>query len=85
MNPELRLHTLQRAVQIAGGMETLARRLGTDWTAVSRWAAGEAPMPEQVFLEAVDLVLEDDIARSAQDRRRSPRTRADTPPSSSPA
>jgi DNA-binding transcriptional regulator YdaS (Cro superfamily) len=73
MNPELRLHTLQRAVQIAGGMETLAARLGTDWKSVSQWAGGEAPMPERVFLEAVDLVLEDDVARSAQDRRRSPR------------
>ena len=40
------------------------------------WAFGEgkAKMPDGIFLATADLVLEDDIARAAHDRRVEPRT-----------
>ena len=34
---------------------------------------GKARLPEQVFLKAAVMVLEDDIARASQDRRNQPR------------
>jgi hypothetical protein len=34
------------------------------------WLTGRATPPEAVFLRVVDLVLEDDIARAAMDRRK---------------
>jgi hypothetical protein len=45
---------------------------------------GKARLPERVFLKAADIVLEDDIARAAQDRRAAPRIAA-LPPESEPA
>jgi hypothetical protein len=41
--------------------------------ALELWLSGRATVPEWAFLMAVDLVVRDDIRRSAQDRRTSPR------------
>jgi hypothetical protein len=35
---------------------------------------GKAKMPDGIFLATADLILEDDIARAAHDRRIEPRT-----------
>jgi hypothetical protein len=37
------------------------------------WLSGRATVPESVFLVAVDIVMRDDLARAAQDRRAAPR------------
>jgi len=70
MEGELKARLLRRACDIAGGRERLASRLNVEMHALEFWMSGRATPPERVFLNVVDMVLEDDIARAAQDRRR---------------
>ena len=65
---------LKRAAQIAGGASALAGSLGVTEEALGLWMEGKAKMPDRIFLATADLVLEDDIARAAHDRRIEPRT-----------
>ena len=67
---ELKARLLRRACDIVGGREGLAARLGVEMHSLEFWLSGRATPPERVFMTVVDLVLEDDIARAAQDRRR---------------
>lgn len=67
---ELKARLLARACDIAGGRERLASRLDVDIHALEFWLSGRATPPERVFLGVIDIVLEDDIARSIQDRRK---------------
>jgi ribosome-binding protein aMBF1 (putative translation factor) len=71
---QLQPRLIARAVEIAGSAQQLAARLGVDEHAVRLWQTSRATPPQQVFLELVDFILMDDIARAAQDRRREPRT-----------
>lgn len=64
---------LRRAAEIAGDGPALAASLGVAYEALKLWMDGKARMPDRVFLAATDLVLEDDIARAAKDRRLEPR------------
>ena len=70
MDGELKARLLRRACDIAGGRERLATRLDVEVHALEFWMSGRATPPERVFLGVVDIVLEDDIARSKQDRRK---------------
>lgn len=70
MDGELKARLLRRACDIVGGRERLAGRLGVEVHALEFWMSGRATPPERVFLSVVDMVLEDDIARATQDRRR---------------
>ena len=70
MDGELKARLLRRACEIAGGRERLATRLGVEVHALEFWMSGRATPPERVFLSVVDIVLEDDIARSSTDRRK---------------
>ena len=72
---------LKRAAEICGGYAVLAAHLGVSEFKIRRWLEGKAPLPDPVFLKAADIVLEDDIARAAQDRRLNPRT----PPANDPS
>jgi len=49
--------TLHRACIIVGGVSALARQFGLDAADLDRWLTGEAPVPEEVFLRAVEVVL----------------------------
>jgi DNA-binding transcriptional regulator YdaS (Cro superfamily) len=69
MDRELKARLMRRACDIVGGRERLAKRLGVEAHALEFWLSGRATPPERVFMSVVDLVLEDDIARAAQDRR----------------
>jgi hypothetical protein len=73
MDGELRRRALERAVEIAGGTAALRGRLGVDDHQLALWLRGQARIPLHVFDAAVDLILADDIARAAQDRRERPR------------
>jgi hypothetical protein len=73
MDRELRVTVLRRAADIAGGSAALQQRLNVEQHALELWLSGRATVPEWVFLLAVDLVVRDDLARAAQDRRTSPR------------
>ena len=73
MRPELRRRVLQRALNIVGGRSALRARLGVADHSLEFWLTGRATVPDRIFDTAVDLVLQDDIARAAQDRRGEPR------------
>ena len=64
---------LGRAAEICGGWSALCVRLGVEGHSMKLWIEGKARLPERIFLKAADIVLEDDIARAAQDRRATPR------------
>ena len=66
---------LKRAAEICGGYAALAERFGVSEFRLRAWVEARSPLPGQAFLKAADIVLEDDIARAAQDRRTNPRTR----------
>jgi hypothetical protein len=70
MDGDLKQKVLKRACEIAGGAERLSERLDVDRHSLEFWLSGRATAPEYVFLTVVDIVLDDDIARAAQDRRR---------------
>ena len=65
---------LHRALEIAGGEVQLAAQLGVPETRLRFWLAKKARLPDDVFLLLVDIVLRDDVARAASDRRREPRS-----------
>jgi hypothetical protein len=73
MDRELRVTVLRRAADIAGGSAALQQRLNVEQHALELWLSNRATVPEWVFLQAVDVVLRDDIRRAAQDRRTAPR------------
>jgi hypothetical protein len=77
MDRELRTTVLRRAADISGGASALQQRLRVDQHALELWLSGRATVPEWVFVLAVDVVVRDDIARAAQDRRGSPRQQDD--------
>jgi len=51
--------TLQKAVELAGGRPKLARLLRVPLASIDRWIADEAKPPLNVFLRAVDLVIDE--------------------------
>jgi hypothetical protein len=56
--PEVHIRTLVRAAQIVGGAEALALRLKVTPSHLALWMSGAEPCPPNIFLRAVDLVLE---------------------------
>jgi DNA-binding transcriptional regulator YdaS (Cro superfamily) len=55
--------TLQRAAELVGGEEALARRLKVTPSHLALWLQGIATPPCDVFLRAADIVSEDEIQR----------------------
>ncbi len=58
---------LQRAIEQAGGVEALARDLQVPVSAVRFWMSASSPLPDDVFLKLVDLLLARDGERDAPD------------------
>ena len=56
------IRTLTRAAEIVGGPQELAFRLKVTPSHLSLWMGGLEPCPSHIFLKAVDLVLENDLA-----------------------
>ena len=81
---ELQGKLLDRAVAIAGSVDNLCLLLGVEEFRLRMWLEGKATLPDQLSLELVDLILEDDIQRAAQDRRFKPRAKAGASPSPTP-
>jgi DNA-binding transcriptional regulator YdaS (Cro superfamily) len=67
---ELQPTLLNRAAQIAGGTAAVCEYLGVSEARFQLWLTGRVRLPDLIFLRAVDLILRDDIARAANDRRR---------------
>lgn len=62
---EVHVRTLRRAAEIVGGEQPLALRLKVTPSHLSLWLGGLAEPPGDIFLRAVDLVLEEDISSLA--------------------
>jgi DNA-binding transcriptional regulator YdaS (Cro superfamily) len=60
--PDVYIRTLARAAEIVGGATELAFRLKVTPSHLSLWMGGLEPCPANVFLQAVDLVLEREIS-----------------------
>ena len=58
MRNSLNTRALQRAVELYGGVRTLAARLNVSRVRIDVWLRGDAPMPEEIFTAIVDLLLE---------------------------
>jgi len=65
----LDIRVLRRAVEIAGGEARLAARLEVSPSRLSVWLSAQAPLPQAVFLRAVDVVLEYEHAVLQQQRK----------------
>jgi DNA-binding transcriptional regulator YdaS (Cro superfamily) len=70
MDHDIQARVLRRAVAIAGSENRLCHMLGVQPHALVMWLSGKALPPDRVLSFAVDLVLDDDLARAAQDRRK---------------
>jgi hypothetical protein len=49
--------TLHRACIILGGVAPLVEKLGVEQPEAERWLRGDEPVPEPIFLQAVEIVL----------------------------
>ena len=63
MATHLKSRTLRVAAAVLGGPRRLARRLDASPSEVLAWLSGSVEPPEQVFLQALRVILEDLEAR----------------------
>jgi len=59
MDIGVRVQTLRRAAEIVGGPAQLRLYLNVSALCLAAWMTGIDNMPTQVFLKAVDLVMEE--------------------------
>ena len=59
MDTSVRVLTLRRAAEILGGPMQLRIYLNVSAICLAAWMTGVDNMPTQVFLKAVDLVMEE--------------------------
>ena len=63
MDISVRVQTLWRAAEIVGGPAQLRLYLNVSAICLAAWMTGVDNMPTQVFLKAVDLVMEDGVKK----------------------
>jgi hypothetical protein len=56
------IRALQRAAELFGGAEGLAKRLNISRVRIDVWLRGDAPIPGDVFLAVVDILLAHGLA-----------------------
>jgi hypothetical protein len=61
--------TLRRAVELCSGIDALSDALNVDGDSLKKWLGGEEEVPQEVFVQAVGLLLE---AMATRSRRRTP-------------
>ena len=59
--------TLRRAVELCSGIDALSDALNVDGDSLKKWLSGEEEVPQEVFVQAVGLLLE---ALATRSRRR---------------
>jgi hypothetical protein len=52
---------IRRAAEILGGYAALGKRLGRSPKVLERWARGEGDAGEMIFLQIVDILLEETV------------------------
>jgi DNA-binding transcriptional regulator YdaS (Cro superfamily) len=55
---EVHVRTLRRAAELVGGAQELALRLKVTPSHLALWLAGSETPPAEVFLRAVDIVMD---------------------------
>ncbi len=62
-HPEVQVYarTLARAALISGGSAGLAKRLNVSPAQIEAWMSGADETPPSVFLELVDVIMEDTL------------------------
>ena len=71
---ELQPKLFKRAVEIAGDVQKLCTKLHIDTHSLQLWMEARATAPGRILQAVIDLIVDDDLARAAQDRRHQPRT-----------
>ena len=66
---------LQKAVELVGGREALARVLQVPKAEIDRWIADQAKPPREIFLRIVDLILDETSPSSDHDPQDAPPSR----------
>jgi len=66
---------LQKAAQLVGGREKLAKVLQVPRAEIDRWIADEAKPPREVFLRIVDLILDEGAPATDTDEKPEPPAR----------
>ncbi len=61
--PAVHARTIRRAAEIVGTVEKLGVALGVRVEDLAGWMEGMNPIPQDVFLKAVDIVVAHDVDR----------------------
>ena len=59
MDTDVRARTLRRAAEVAGGPAQLRKYLRVSALCLAAWMSGADTAPTDVFLKAVDLIMEE--------------------------
>jgi hypothetical protein len=57
-NSDVPMMALRRAIKVLGGLDALSDKLNTSTKTLELMIAGEEPIPEPLFTQAVGLLLE---------------------------
>jgi hypothetical protein len=68
MNGSVYCDTLHRACEILGGAEALGHHLDVTSDQLEAWLKGRATPPVDLFLRAVDVVVEHDVVNAGRGR-----------------
>ena len=55
---------LRRAVELCSGIDALGDALNVDADSLKKWLSGEEEVPQEIFVQAVGLLLESMATRS---------------------
>ena len=70
--PTVHARTLARAAQLVGGAAALADRLRVSPEGLHLWLSGKVEPPQRVFLEAIDIVLANQLDPLSKDDKGRP-------------
>jgi hypothetical protein len=76
--PNVYRRTLARAVEIAGGEDSLARFLACTPAEIAKWASGESNPPMPIFLAMVDITAANALTPQALENLPAARARRST-------
>lgn len=72
---------LQKAAELLGGRRKLAERLGIPAADLERWIADGKEPPREIFLRAVDLIIDETEADGGEEPADPPEPRSSAAPS----